>query len=183
LQEAIMVEERQRPKTDIKVQAVDFITITLFLCMVIAALLQILFRFVLRISVPWTEELARIFYVWVIFLGLVLVEADDNQIKTTFFIHKFPIKYRFAIQVCINIFCILFEMCLTVGAVIMLRQARTMNFGTMPFLPVSILYVPVVLSCPLVIWCLIRQLIHYTGGKAESDGMEEILKEQKEGTQ
>ncbi len=164
-------------KTDIKVKVVDIVAVFLFLCMLVAALLQILFRFVLKISVPWTEELARILYVWTIFLVIILVEAEDNQIKTTFLINKLSLRYRFFIQVGINIFCILFEICLAIGAIKMLVQARTMNFGTMPFLPVSILYVPIVISCPLVIWYLSRQLVHYTGGKADSDDIEEILEE------
>jgi TRAP-type C4-dicarboxylate transport system permease small subunit len=168
--ETVMVEKSPKPKTDIKAEAVDLVTVILFLCMVIAALMQVLFRFVLKLSVPWTEELARILYVWIVFLGAVLVEADNNQIKTTFIIDKFPPNIRFIIQVCINVFCILFEICLTLGALIMFQQARTMNFGTMPFLATSILYVPVILSCPLVIWYLVRQLISYGGPPGGASG-------------
>lgn len=164
-------------KSDPIVKSVDFVTVTLFLFMVIAALLQVLFRFVLKISVPWTEELARILYVWIIFLGAILGESEDNQIKTTYFLQKFPINIRFWVQVGINIFCILFEICLVIGAVIMLRQALTMNFGTMPFLPTSILYVPVILSAPLVIWYLVRQLLHYTGGKSVTDEADQLVQE------
>jgi len=169
------VRTRKPPPPGKTLKTVDFISAALFLAMVICALLQVLFRFVIKISVPWTEEKAKILYIWIIFIGAVLVESEDNQIKTTYFLNKLPLAYRFVTQAVINVMCILFEICLLLGAVRMFREALTYNFGTMPFLPTSILYLPVIASAPLVIWYLLRQLICYTGGKDISDEVDDLF--------
>lgn len=39
------------------------------LIMVALVVTQIFCRFVINVSVPWTEEMARLCFVWIIFLG------------------------------------------------------------------------------------------------------------------
>ena len=148
-------------KADVMKKIVDIIAAFVFISMMIIAVLQVIFRFVLEISVPWTEELARILYVYITFLGTILIEAENNQIKTTFIIDKLPRKPRYYAQVFLNIFSMFFLVCLFIGSILMLQSSLTMNFGTMPFLPVSVMYVPIIFSCPLVIYYLIVQLFHF----------------------
>ena len=40
----------------------------------ILGILQVFFRFVFHINAPWTEELMRALYIYVVFFGLILVE-------------------------------------------------------------------------------------------------------------
>ena len=162
-------------KYDPMAKIINFIATTMFIGMMLAALLQILFRFVLKISVPWTEELARIFYVYVTFLGLILLEVDNNSIKASFLVDKLPFKQRLILQVFLNIFGILFLVCLFIGAVIMFKNSNTMNFGTMPFLKVSVLYIPILVSCPLTAFYLIKQLFNFKikDYAIEDEGMEQ----------
>ena len=167
--------DKSKTRVDYKTKIIDYVTTTIFLGMTVAAILQVLFRFVLQISVPWTEEFARIFYIYVIFLGTILIESENNQIKTSFLIDKLSYKPRFIVQVVLNVFSMVFLCCLFVGAILMFRSSVTMNFGTMPFLPVSILYIPVIICCPLTIWYLFRQLIKYTAPKDMATELKEVL--------
>ena len=164
-----------KPRSDPLKKVINFIATTMFICMMLAALSQIIFRFILKISVPWTEELARILYVYVTFLGLILLESEDNSIKVTFIVDKLPFKQRYLLQIFLNIFSILFLVCLFIGATIMFRSSNTMNFGTMPFLKVSILYIPVLVACPLTAFYLIKQLFNFQVKKYHDED------EQKEG--
>ena len=148
-------------KPDLLAKIINVIATTIFICMMLTALMQIFFRFVLKISVPWTEELARVLYVYVAFLGLILLESEDNSIKVSFIVDKLAFKQRYILQICLNIFSILFLVCLFIGAIIMFRSSNTMNFGTMPFLKVSILYIPVLIACPLTAYYLVRQLFYF----------------------
>ena len=155
-------------------QALNAVTIVIFVAMVILTLSQVLFRFVLRIPVPWPEELARICYVYIIFLGAAMAEAADDQIKATFFLHRIPIKTRFYVQCVINVFCIIVQIFIFISSIIIFRVSLVggFHFGTMPFLPFAILYIPLIIGAPVTIWYLIRQLIYYTGGKGSKEAQE-----------
>ena len=63
----------------------------IFLCgMLVCCLLQVLFRFVIQVSVSFTEEFSRMFYIWMVFLMLPVLEARNEQLKVTYFFDKLP---------------------------------------------------------------------------------------------
>ena len=72
----------------------ESITAVILLVMLICCLLRVLFRFVLHISAPFTEEFARMGYIWMVFLTLPLLEAKNEQLKVTFFFDKIPMAIR-----------------------------------------------------------------------------------------
>jgi len=166
---AKMKGDPNNTKPDPVYRLIDFITAVLFIGLLLAALSQIVFRFILQISVPWTEELARVIYVYITFLGLIILEADDNSIKVPFLVDKLPFKQRLAVQVFLNLFGIFFLVCLFIGAVVMFRNAAVMSFGTMTWLPWSALYIPMLIACPLTAFYLIRQLFRFKVRKYEDE--------------
>ena len=50
-----------------------------FSSMLVIMVLQVLFRYVLKISVPWTDEAARSLFIWEIFLGCALASLNKPQ--------------------------------------------------------------------------------------------------------
>lgn len=142
-------------------QIFDKICITMLVILVILALLQVFFRYVLKVSVPWTEEAARMFYSFLIFTGVVLVEAENGQMKTTFFLEKLPVKVRFIIQAIINGVSILFCSGLIYGAIKMARSSWSYRMGSIPFLSTAVVYIPIIICMPFVILYLILQMIHF----------------------
>lgn len=50
-------------------RAVEYVVSIMLLVMVIVVFLQVIFRFVLHSSLPWSEELSRYILVWISFLG------------------------------------------------------------------------------------------------------------------
>ncbi len=56
--------------------------IILFL-MFLTTFFQVLARTVLQISAVWSEELARLTYVWMVFLGVAVLVKDDGLIRVT----------------------------------------------------------------------------------------------------
>ena len=67
----------------------DDFTLFLFICLLVAATLQVLSRYVLEAPLPWTEELARFLLVWVAFLGSASVARRKMHIAVEFFSNKF----------------------------------------------------------------------------------------------
>lgn len=58
----------------------DLILVAIFLCFMAVSLIQVFFRYVLSNSLSWSEELARILFVWATYLGIAVVSRDKEQI-------------------------------------------------------------------------------------------------------
>ncbi|GEM_PF-1002655 len=141
------------------VKAFENICLILFFGMLILTLMQILFRYVLSISVPWTEEMARLLYSLLIFTAIVVIEAENDQIKTTYFIEKLPYGLRFAAQLLINLASIIFVGSFAYGSVIALENSWIYTYGTVPWLSIAVVYIPIIVCAPFIIWYLLKQVI------------------------
>jgi TRAP-type C4-dicarboxylate transport system permease small subunit len=53
-------------------RGLDYVAALLFAVALVLVNAQIVCRFVLAISVPWTEEVSRLFFVWLAFLGAAI---------------------------------------------------------------------------------------------------------------
>lgn len=126
------------------------------LAMLILVLLQVIFRH-LQISVVWTEEVARIFFVWMMTFGIVVVEQENSQTSTELIINKLPPKVYLVWKGIITILEVLFMLSLFIGTIISLPQVKMINLGTIRALDYRLLYYPMIVCAPLVIWYLINQ--------------------------
>jgi TRAP-type transport system small permease protein len=61
-------------------RSLDWATVTLFAAMLLLVNFQIICRFVLSISVPWTEEVSRLLFIWVAYLGAAIGAREGAQI-------------------------------------------------------------------------------------------------------
>lgn len=150
-------------KTVFKV--LNAITVLMFVVMVIIVFLQVIFRYVLRMSVPWTEELARVLLVWLVYLGIAEVEAKRDGIRTTYFIEKLPMPLYRGILVLSNLAAIAVMACLFLGAVEQLRTNAVYYLPSLPFISRTIYYVPVLVGAPLSIWMQCEQIAGYLKNK------------------
>jgi len=53
---------------------------------------QVLFRYVLKIPVPWTEELARILFILSMFLGIAIAIREKEHIIVNFLFKKLNLR-------------------------------------------------------------------------------------------
>ena len=63
---------------------------------------------VLGISLPWSEELARFFLIWLTFLGCSLAIKQDCHLSVDFFVKMAPQKIRLIIGLIVKFLMILF---------------------------------------------------------------------------
>jgi len=85
--------------------------VTLLLgAMTVVVFLQVFFRFVLKGSLPWSEELSRYVMVWAVFFGASMGAKTGAHIGVEVFVNLFPKKLkRFMIVVSAfftQVFCI-----------------------------------------------------------------------------
>ena len=70
------------------------IVVTALIGMVIVVGLQVFFRFVIKGSLPWSEELARYLMVWAVFIGASLGAREGAHIGVEAFVNALPEPMR-----------------------------------------------------------------------------------------
>jgi len=95
-------------------RAADLLLVALFLLIFGLVLAQIVFRYVLNDPLVWSEELARLAFIWVAMLAWSLGSRRRSHIAVTVFVDALPpgprLALRLLIQASIIVFCLLLLM-------------------------------------------------------------------------
>ena len=126
---------------------------------VILGILQVIFRFILKISVPWTEEMMRALYIYIVFFGLILVERENGEVRTTMLIEKLPKKAYHVWETIVALLSILFNILVIVGCFQAIRVTNT-TLSALPQISMKMFFYPMVISMPLMV---IYQIYHMMG--------------------
>lgn len=118
----------------------DGFTIVLFVALIILASLQILFRYVLRYPLPWTEEMARFVLVWVTFLGAASACRRKLHLAVDFFIKKLNLETTRIVSLIFYFLILLFLGIILYGALIMMVETKPIFAGSIPWLSMMFLY-------------------------------------------
>lgn len=137
----------------------DITTNTIFICLIAVALLQVLARYVFKMSFPWTEELARVLLVWTVYLGIAEVESGRTNISTTLLIEKLPEWLYRILRIIAHCAGIGLMICLFWGSISQIKNNSIYYLSSMPFISRTIFYVPVLIGAPLSIWMLFDQIM------------------------
>lgn len=79
-------------------QIEKIVSFFLVISMVIYTGLQVFFRYVLNSPLAWTEELARITLVWLVFWGSAIAVRRKKHLSISFFVDLLPKKIRLYID-------------------------------------------------------------------------------------
>lgn len=109
------------------------------LCVVITVALQVFFRYVARIVVPWTEEAARYFCIWMVFMGAIVAIARDNHIKITFLQDRIPKRGKHVLVLFSYVVVVLFTIIIFLGSIQLIQLNWGQEAVTFP-LSVGVLY-------------------------------------------
>lgn len=138
---------------------IDFIATSMMAVMVVLVLLQIFARYVLRVSIPWTEELARYTLIYIVFLGSAIAIREKKHIVISFLIDR--LRPRFTKW--FNVFAILASMMflygLTRGSIEMIGLTMNVTTGSLYWLKMGYVYMAVPVGCFFMMIYLLQNLI------------------------
>ena len=86
-----------------------------FIGMLAAAWGQVIFRYVLEISVPWTEELARVLFVLAMFLGIAIAIRRGEHVVVSFLLDRLPARVRALVGLTFDLAILVFLVVLAIG--------------------------------------------------------------------
>ena len=128
-------------------------------CAIVIALLafivlaQVVTRF-FDYSMPGTEELSRLFIVWMTFLGTSLAVYERGHLAVSFFVKRANDKIRPYIYLAVNILLGLFFLVLTVYGFIFSYQSLDFTSSTLQ-LPMTVFYIVIPISWLLSLYFII----------------------------
>jgi tripartite ATP-independent transporter DctM subunit len=138
--------------------ALDGVNLFLFVLLIILASLQVSFRYLFFVPLPWTEELSRFFLVWVAFLGAASVTRRKMHILVDYLVSKMPLRVNRIIGKILYLLAIAFMASVLWGSIRMMEDNWPVHLGTIPWLSVSFLYLGAVIGSAIMLFYLILHL-------------------------
>ncbi|MCY4463093.1 MAG: TRAP transporter small permease [Albidovulum sp.] len=74
--------------------AAAFSVFAISVLMVVVTLAQVVFRYVIAAPLPWSEELARYCFVWIVFLGGAIGLSRGIHLGVDLFVNLLPDRFR-----------------------------------------------------------------------------------------
>jgi TRAP-type C4-dicarboxylate transport system permease small subunit len=128
-----------------------------------ALMLQVLARYVLHVSIPWTEEVSRYLLVLMTFVGAALALRDRQHIAITFLLDRLPNTQRIWMDLLFNVLIMLFLGAVFRGSVRMIQLTWETPAGTIPWITTGRIYLILPFTVLLMLGYLLAQV--YRGAR------------------
>ncbi len=143
---------------------VRLLAMLLFIGVIVLTIAQVLSRYLMKFPIAFSEELARILFIWISFLGAAMVMKEDEHIRLDVIMEKLTEKsvkkLKIFIQLLITIFSII-----TAWKGIYLITITMQQVTPVARIPMGIVYIVLPFSCLVMAFysiCIILELFFDT---------------------
>lgn len=140
-------------------RTLDTIITIVFIFMLLCAIGQVFFRYVAKISVPWTEEAARYSLILVTFWGAATALRDKEHISIPALFEKIPEKPRLTLQMIFIIAIGVFLIYAFIGSLEMIQLTFDTPVGSIHWLTMGMVYLILPSGVILIMIYLIGWLV------------------------
>ena len=142
-----------------------------FVVMAVSLILQIVFRYVLAVVAPWTEELARFACIWAVFLGTAVCFEEGTHIKLDVILAKVSRQATSRILLLANIFVTSTFVVVVLYGSILLVEVGWVDVATTVPVRMGIVYLalPVSMAC-IALFGILRGMEAVIGGASRGIG-------------
>lgn len=127
-----------------------FACVTLFVAILVVMILQVAFRYVLNSPLTWTEELARILFIWACYLGAPVATRRGNHVTILFVLDRVPKRLARLVGWGIQAVSLAFFLQLAILGAVLAVKSHSIEAITLP-IPWSLIYLAVPVSGVLMI--------------------------------
>ena len=142
---------------DLDLKILKGINISLFFALIIVTFLQVLLRYVFKISFRGGLELAQFLYICITFLGAPIVQKKREHISIDFIKDRLPPRARMVLDLIIQIMIVLFLLLPIYGAVLMFQLTTKSYLPTLP-ITFSYFYGVLIIGLSIMLLYTIRQI-------------------------
>ncbi len=126
-------------------------------------MLQVLARYVLQVSIPWTEEVSRYLLMLMTFVGAALALRDRQHIAITFLLDRLTHTQRIWVDLLFNVLIMLFLGAVFRGSVRMIQLTWETPAGTVPWITTGRIYLILPFAVVLMLGYLLVQVYRGAG--------------------
>jgi TRAP-type C4-dicarboxylate transport system permease small subunit len=137
---------------------IEAVSLAAFAVMLILVTSQVVFRYLLEVSVPWTEEAARWFYAYQIFLGSALAMRERLHLQITVLLDRFSGKPKVFLEFLIALTGLGFLSGIIWGSLLMMRAVYPVQAGSFP-VSTSYLYLSIPVGLLAMVVLSARDLV------------------------
>jgi TRAP-type C4-dicarboxylate transport system permease small subunit len=142
------------------------VAVAAFIGMMLATGAQVIFRYVLEISVGWTEELARVLFTTAIFLGIAIATRERQHIVVDFLLKRLGPRSRRVVGFLFDFIIIAILMSMLRGAITMVDLTWESYMIAMPWMRTGYLFLVECLAIGLVMFYVAIDLVGRLPGGA-----------------
>lgn len=113
-------------------KVIDVTAMTAFVIMLVLVTAQVVFRYLLEYSVPWTEEAARWFYAYQVFLGSALAARARIHLEIPVLTDRLSGRPRAILGLLSALMGLVFLVGIIYGGVVMMRAVYPVQAGSFP---------------------------------------------------
>lgn len=131
----------------------------LFIIMILSTLLQVFARYVIPFPIPWTEELARAFFLNSMLLGIAVALREKEHVVVSFLLDKLGPRPKCFVLAVFDLAIIFFASLWLKGAIAMTKLTWTSFMVTIPWYRVAYLYLIEAIALGLLLAFVISDLL------------------------
>jgi TRAP-type transport system small permease protein len=138
-------------------RAVESALVFLLLTMVVVGGLQVFNRFVLNMSLSWSEELQRYAHIWLVFLAVPVAYRRCAHIGMNMLVERFALPVQSALRLSCELLWLGFGLCVAYYATIIMGVAKnqiTSGLG----ITMDWVYLGQVVGSTYLVICVVRNL-------------------------
>jgi TRAP-type C4-dicarboxylate transport system permease small subunit len=84
-------------------QVIGAVSSSLIWFVLFAIILQVIFRYVLRKPLIWTEEISRYMMIWLVYSGALLLARKGEHVRIDFFVNFMPVWLQTVLSLVVNL--------------------------------------------------------------------------------
>jgi TRAP-type transport system small permease protein len=135
-----------------------YVITVLFVGLFFCAILQVLSRYILPYSIPWTEEFARFLIIYIVFIGAVIAIYEKTHISIIIFINKLHTREKLIVQTIMNLFILFFLYLVFRGGISTTIRGFGIVSGSMPKFMIGYVYIIIPISAFLMAIFLLKNI-------------------------
>ncbi|MFD1385950.1 TRAP transporter small permease [Oceanobacillus oncorhynchi subsp. oncorhynchi] len=144
----------------------ESITVAAFVLAIGIMFVQIISRYFFQSPFMWAEEIARLLFVWIVYLGVPVAIKRHANIAVDYFIQYLPEVMNKRLKVVLYIVAAVFSLIIAYFGMLMILQNMHMTIRTLP-ISQAVWYLPIVLGFLMMAINFIRVIPDILTGQDE----------------